>query len=1020
MILRVSKSMLHCSVACIALVCATGAWAQEKDINIPAEDGGKSIPELARQAGVQIIAPGQALHGVVTPAVKGAYEVRVALADMLQGTDLRVASDNGQTIVLAQNQRNVPAATVAAAAPGAPVEEVVVTGSRVISSIANSPTPLTVVTAAELLSTTPSNLSDALNKMPVFINSATQRNAGSAAGNTGGDFLNLRNFGQQRTLVLLDGMRLPAGNQNGSVDISTLPQELMTRVDVVTAGASSVYGSDAITGVVNFILDKNFTGIKYDVNAGISAYQDGFQYKLHLAAGSDLFGGRGHIEGAVGYQSQDGVLKESRPSGAEALGSYNSGANATVPITNIINAGQTVSTASGKITCSSCTVNGQEFVQPGIPGPIFYGVIPVTPGSSSPNTAIAQGCVDCAHVNNTSIFGATRNATAFGRFSYNIDNDTTVFTQLSLAQANVFNYFFPEQQEGSRQTITYFKDNAFLPAATQVALGNNCATDPNCHTDGTNTFQVSEWYNAPGRVRATNNVTRNIVSTTGVNGVVFKDFAWDAHYTHGETRLSTSGIHNGNNQFHDAAQDAVIDNGQLKCWNDTAAAIAQFGDLYPGCVPINTFGNNVTTNAQNDYWGRTTHFAETNIMDDIAADISGTVFDLPAGPVKVALAGEMRWLDYTIDSNASPTAVVDCTGLRLCGALGTVTGVHAAQLPGTGFISAANQQYVTQTLWDNNTLPSVHASDNVWEFSGEVGIPILKDIPLVQSLNADLAGRYTNYSISGSVETWKVGLDYHVNDSVRFRGTTSVDIRAPTLNDLYSPQVSASGPFLDPLTNFNPGGIQTITQGNPKLVPETSRTYTAGVVLTPSFIPGLTMSADYYNIKVKNAIGTVSGSNLAIANLCIASGGSSPFCSLYVRPFPYTNTTPANYPTLLLSQNLNAAFAETEGEDYEVDYNFYMTDIDDSLAGIVNLRGLVNVAPVLTSATFQGAPLQYGFGVGGTTPSQKGHATIIADYTLGNWSVDAAWHWFSGLTKNGVYGTGQVFYANNYVGSFST
>ena len=117
----------------------------------------------------------------------------------------------------------------------------------------------------------------------------------------------------------------------------------------------------------------------------------------------------------------------------------------------------------------------------------------------------------------------------------------------------------------------------------------------------------------------------------------------------------------------EAAQDAVLDNGVLKCWNNTAAAIAQFGDLYPGCVPINTFGNNVTTQQQVDYWSRNTHFNETNIMDDLAADISGEVFQLPAGPVRVALAGEMRWLDYTIDSNASPTQVVNCTGLRLCG-----------------------------------------------------------------------------------------------------------------------------------------------------------------------------------------------------------------------------------------------------------------------------------------------------------------------------------------------------------------
>ncbi len=101
-------------------------------------------------------------------------------------------------------------------------------------------------------------------------------------------------------------------------------------------------------------------------------------------------------------------------------------------------------------------------------------------------------------------------------------------------------------------------------------------------------------------------------------------------------------------------------------------------------------------------------------------------------------------------------------------------------------LALVNQATVTQTLWDNNTLPSVTASENVWEFSGEMGVPILKDIPLVQSLNADIAGRYTNYSISGSFETWKIGLDWHVNDDIRFRGTTSVDIRAPTLNDLYS------------------------------------------------------------------------------------------------------------------------------------------------------------------------------------------------------------------------------------------
>jgi iron complex outermembrane receptor protein len=872
------------------------------------------------------------------------------------------------------------------------VETVTVTGSRVISDIANSPTPLTVVSTDQLLATTPSTIADGLNKLPIFQNSASSRNLSSGGGNSSGDFLNLRNFGQQRTLVLLDGMRLQPSNQGGSVDVSTLPQMLMTRVDVVTGGGSAVYGSDAITGVVNFILDKHFTGVKYEANAGISAYGDGARYKVNIAAGTDILGGRGHIEGAIGYINSDGVLQGARQVYANQLSSYNTGSSAANPVTNTLNGGQTGSTFSGLITCSNCSVNGYEFGQPGVPTPANLGYIP--PGQ----TAIAIGGNGAA-VRSESIYGNTRNATAFGRFSYNINDDTTFFAQVSLAQSNEFNYFFPSQQEPSRQTVNYFKNNAFLPAATQALLGNNSATNPNWATDGSNTFKVSEWYSEPNRTRATNNVTRNIVFSTGVNGVVFKDFAWNAHYTHGETRLSTTGLRNGNNQYHDAAQDAVIDNGKVVCWNNTAAAVAQYGNLYPGCIPINTFGNNVTTDAQYNYWSRSTHFSETNSMDDISADISGSLFNLPAGPVKVALAGEMRWLDYVIDSNASPTAVVDCTGLRLC-------GNQAGKGP-------ANQALVTQTLWDNNTVPSVAARENVWEFSAEVGVPLLKDLPLVQSLNADLAGRYTNYSVSGSAQTWKIGLDWHVNDSVRFRGTTSVDIRAPTLNDLYSPQVSNSGPFLDPLTNYNPGGIQTLSGGNPNLVPESSRTYTGGVVLTPSFIPGLTMSVDYYQIKLTSAITSISGSNTAIANLCIASGGTSPFCSLYVRPFPYTNTTQANYPTLLKSQSLNAAFNVTEGMDYEIDYGFDTADLLSDLSGMVNLRALLNVAPVNTTSSFPGAPVSH-------TNQPKGHGTFIADYTLGNWSMDAQWHWFSGGTNIQVFGPGQTFYAQPYYTDFST
>jgi outer membrane receptor protein involved in Fe transport len=254
-------------------------------------------------------------------------------------------------------------------------------------------------------------------------------------------------------------------------------------------------------------------------------------------------------------------------------------------------------------------------------------------------------------------------------------------------------------------------------------------------------------------------------------------------------------------------------------------------------------------------------------------------------------------------------------------------------------------------------------------------------------------------------------LDWRINDDFRLRATTSVDIRAPSLNDLYQPATSTSIGFNDILTQFG-NGLESVAQGNPNLVPEVSRTYTAGVVYTPTYIPGLTFSVDYYNIKMKNAIGNISGNNVQIQNICNASGGTSPYCALFVRPFPYTNTTPANYPLYVLQENLNSAYQATEGEDYELDYAFDTADVASDLKGLVNLRTFVNVQPIINSVTFPGAQVSH-------TNSQKGHAAIFASYTLNNWSVNYQLTWFSDLHKN-QFLTTPTYYAQERVPSFNT
>ena len=195
-------------------------------------------------------------------------------------------------ILLASASAVALCSTAHAQAPAAQVEEVVVTGSRVIANGNQAPTPVTVLATEKLLETTPTNIGDALNRLPQFAAQTSVRNIGSAGGNNVGNYLNLRRFGTQRNLILVDGSRVPPTASSGAVDTNIIPQSLVQRVEIVTGGASAVYGSDAVTGVVNFVIDRNFNGLKFNSQYGVSTYGDTPNWRVGGAAGRDLFGGR--------------------------------------------------------------------------------------------------------------------------------------------------------------------------------------------------------------------------------------------------------------------------------------------------------------------------------------------------------------------------------------------------------------------------------------------------------------------------------------------------------------------------------------------------------------------------------------------------------------------------------------------------------------------------------------------------------------------------------------------------------
>jgi outer membrane receptor protein involved in Fe transport len=330
-------------------------------------------------------------------------------------------------------------------------------------------------------------------------------------------------------------------------------------------------------------------------------------------------------------------------------------------------------------------------------------------------------------------------------------------------------------------------------------------------------------------------------------------------------------------------------------------------------------------------------------------------------------------------SNASPTDFVNCTGLRLCQANGST------------------QSSAAPALWTQNVNAPVDVSNNVYEFATEINVPLLKNVPMFQDVSLDVAGRYTNYSTSGEAYTWKVGGDWHVNDTVRFRGTMSVDIRAPNLNDLYAPTNVSSTGFTDQLTGGN-NSTQLVQRGNPNLVPEVAHTYTAGLVLTPEFIPGLSFSVDWYTTHMSGSITGISYQSAAVQNICLASAPTytSPFCSLAVRPI--TNPSDPNYkniinfPSQVFSSPVNAARQYMEGWDIELDYNWDMNDLVAGFPGTVNLRHLLTYQPVNTSIQLPGATPQWAV-------APKTRQTTFLSYQVGDWGLNMQNQWLSGLKK---------------------
>ncbi|MEE4451563.1 TonB-dependent receptor domain-containing protein [Novosphingobium resinovorum] len=848
-----------------------------------------------------------------------------------------------------------------AAAPAEPeaasAQDIIVTGSRVIRDGSASPTPLTTVATDALLAAAPSGtISDALNTLPVFSGSRNSfSNPGSNAtgvqgGNGNANVLNLRNLGATRTLVLFDGHRVPPTLFNSTVDVDIIPQELIQSVDVVTGGVSAVYGSDAVSGVVNYVLNRKFNGFRAHGEMGISQYGDAATRNIGGAFGTDV-GDRGHFEMSLQHREADGILHRATARSWDNLASLQGAGTATNPYTLLSNVRLSGYSFGGKIT--SGALSGMTFNSNGVLSPFNTG--------TSTGSSCCQIGGDGAYQDASMIAPSTATQ-VFGRFDYDLTDDVHVFVQ------GGGNFKKNTSYTGWNQlaSLTLSSTNAFLPTAYQDQL----------LAAGQSTFTMNEIWSGAPRIAATSQ-TRQIYVNAGIEGSLGA-WKWNGTYTHGSSRLKTVVKNLPNAERLSAALDAVVDpaTGNIVC----NASLTN--SAYSNCVPLNLFGPTAASQAAIDYVLGSVSYLSHTTMDAADAAISGTPFSTWAGPVNVALSAEWRRLSFNSSGSTTPTDYADCTSLR--------------------YNCTATTALYPTTFPDSDTV-----SQSVKEAAIEAEIPLLKDFVLARSLNLNVAARYTSYSTSGDYWTWKLGGVWEITDDLKLRGTLSRDIRAPTLYDLFQPTTVVWGnyTYLPTSTTSTAVYAPSINEGNPNLTAEVGHTYTFGAVYKPHFVPGLTLTVDYYHTIIDNAITTVQGFNTATQQSCYNSGT---YCDLIQAN--YSGTTPAFY-----IRPYNLSKIRTYGIDGEVSYATRLGGQPLSMRVLVNYQPHIYYEQPGAVTVDQGGA---GWGANGLMPSPSVQVSAFLGYQLTDTiKIDLFEKYRNKFRRSGV--ASHVF-ADPYVSSYAT
>ncbi len=763
---------------------------------------------------------------------------------------------------------------------------IVVTGSRIDRAGFVAPSPTVVIGAETLKDRAAVNVADVINEVPSF--RRTQAPESGGIGNQGANNADLRGLGPVRTLVMLDRMRLPAVNFAGSTvagatDLNLIPSVLIGRVDVVTGGASAAYGSGAVSGVVNLQLNTQLNGIKGSVQWGQTKYGDADDRFASLAAGTTFADGRGHIVvgGEYNKNKGTGLFNDLRDWGRLNVTSLSLPTTRTAGLpANLIaqNVGFGILTPGGLISPTAAgnpvALRNLKFVV-GSNGAITTAPLVAGLYQGQAGTNMAGGDI-------TPPYQVLRAKTERMNFATNLDYEIADGVEVwarglySKVKTSNISAQIRAATGGTTGFLSLSVNNPYLQAAltpAQLALipANGSLTIGYLGNDfGPPVLDTdSETYALSG----------------GFKGDFGGSWKWDASVQYGrnsakQTQANTPITANFLN-----AINAISLNGQTVC------AVQAARDA--GCQPINILGRASYTPQAYSYAFGTASAEAISTLFEAAVNVNGDLGDLWAGNVSIGAGGEYREESFltTVDSLSQ-------------------AGSFMARTP--------------------RNFPKV--KDTVKEAYLETIVPLLSKDWATGSLEFNGGVRFTDYKVSGSVTTWKGGLIWKPVSDIMLRGTLSRDIRAPSLTELFTAAVpSVPRPlYADPRAAFagQPSyAYDVVTGGNVNLKPEIAKTLSFGAVFTPGFIPRLQFSADYFNIRIKSAIGATSAGT-SLTN-CIGTGTidtTSPYCGLIT--FANGNSTSGAVQSVL-SQNANFAEFKTRGLDFALSYAHPVRDIFD-------------------------------------------------------------------------------------------